>query len=109
MIDRYTVRSFEKMEFHPDCVADLVDEAYFGTMDECEHWCCQHLDIKHLNFEIHHSIGAKNYRFGVASGMGIITWLVRDYAPADMPAITPWWDIYDVPFQIDDQCQPIEF
>ena len=81
MIEKYTVRSFQKMEFHPTEKMGLMDEDYFNTIDKCQEWCSQQLDIKNLNFEIHHSVGAKNYMYGIASGMGIITWLVRDYAP----------------------------
>lgn len=102
MIERYTVRSFEKMEYHPTEKMELVDESYFATMDECEDWCTRHVDIKNLNFEIHHSIGAKDYRYGIASGMGIITWMMKEYNQHDIPRIPCFWGIFDVPSEIDD-------
>lgn len=109
MIEKFTVRSFEKMPGHPDKHVDLIDEAYFNTMDECEKWCKEHLDIKHINFEIHHSLGARNYRYGIASGTGIITWLDRDYDEHNFPRIRPWWSIYDVPEEVNRMCENVKF
>ncbi|GAF73723.1 unnamed protein product [marine sediment metagenome] len=107
-MNKYTVRSFEKMQHYPDTNLSLVDEAYFDTMDECEKWCEEHLDIKWLNFEIHHSLGANNYRHGIASGMGIITWLDKDYI-VTFPSVRPWWSIYDVPPEVDEMCRKVNF
>ena len=109
MIEKFTVRSYEKMQHHPDKNMDLVDEAYFNTMDGCEKWCKEHIDIKNLNFEIHHSLGAKNYRHGIGSGMGIVTWVDKDYNENNFPRIRPWWSIYNVPSEIDAMCQGIKF
>ena len=106
---KFTVRSYEKMQHHPDKNMDLVDEAYFNTLDECETWCKEQFGIKNLNFEIHHSLGAKNFRFGIASGMGIITWMDKDYTEHDYPSIRPWWTIYDVPSEVDEMCRGIKF
>ena len=114
MIERFTVRSYEKMKHHPDKNMDLVDEAYFNTMDECEKWCKEHCKAIHppsqyLNFEIHHSLGAKNYRFGIGSGTGLISWIDKDYDEHNFPSVRPWWSIYDVPFELDQFRQGIKF
>jgi hypothetical protein len=109
MIERFTVRSFVKMLGHPTKCLELVDEDYFNTMDKCEEWCAQQFDIKDLNFEIHHSLGAKNYRFGIASGMGIISWLDKDYTEHNYPTVRAWWSIYDVPPEVDAMCQGVKF
>jgi len=106
---KYTVRSFEKMQYHPEKCMDLIEEMYFGTMDECEKWCLEHFDIKNTNFEIHHSLGAMNYRFGIASGMGIITWVLKNYTEHTYPSVRPWWGIYDVPPEVDAMCHNIDF
>ncbi len=104
MIERYTVRSYQKMPHHPGETLELVDEDYYNTMDKCKEWCEIQLDIKNLNFQIHHSIGAKNYLYGIASGTGLITWLVRDYDKHDIPEVECWWDIYNVPSEVDERC-----
>jgi hypothetical protein len=101
MIERFTVRSFDKMPHHPTEVMNLVDEDYFNTTDECKTWCMEHLDIKDLNFQIHHSVGAKNYFHGIASGTGLITWLVRDYQQTELPTVACWWDIMEEPEHFD--------
>jgi len=109
MIEKFTVKSYEKMEGHPDKCMYQVEEAYFNTMDKCEEWCYEHFGIKKLNFEIHHSLGAKNYRFGIASGMGIITWMDKDYDEHTLPRVRPWWSIYNVPEEVNQMCQGEKF
>ena len=108
-MNKFTVRSFMKMPDHPIECFELVDEAYFNTMDECETWCKEHLNIKNLNFQIHHSLGANNYRLGIGSGTGIITWLDKDYTEHDYPSIRPWWSIYDIPLEVDLMCSVVKF
>lgn len=108
-MNKFTVKSFGKMDNHPNLNMELVDEAYFDTMDECEKWCKEHFDIKYLNFEIHHSLGSKNYRHGIGSGMGFITWRDTDYTEHDYPTIRPWWSIYDVPSEVDAMCYEVKF
>jgi hypothetical protein len=104
MIEKYTVRAFEKMEHHPCEIMDLVDEDYFSTIDKCKEWCEIQFHIKGLNFQIHHSVGAKNYLYGIASGMGIITWLTKDHDQKDIPTVECWWSIFDVPSEVDSMC-----
>jgi len=93
------------MEHHPSKNMDLVDEAYFQTMDECETWCILHPEMKLVNFEIHHSIGATNYRSAMGTGTGVLNWITRDYNEHNFPRIRPWWSIFDVPSEIDVLCQ----
>lgn len=102
-MNKYTVQSFLKLEFDPCDCGDIEDEAYFDTMDQCEDWCNGHFDIKHLNFKIHHNIGARNYRLGVASRMGTITWRTKDYPKLEAPQVSAWWSIFDVPEEVDQQ------
>lgn len=107
-MNKYTVRSFEKMPGHPGEILELVDEDYFRTMDECERWCAEQFDIKNLNFQIHHSLGASNYRFGIGCGTGLVSWVDRDYTEHDYPTIRPWWSIYDVPSEVDAMCEAVK-
>ena len=109
MIEKYTVRSFEKMEGHPECNMDLVEEDYFNTIDKCKEWCEIQIDIKHLNFEIHHSMGATNYLFGIGCGTGLISWIEKKYDEHDFPSVRPWWSIYNVPSEVDAMCQGEKF
>ena len=108
-MEKYTVRSYTKMEGYPVQCEKLVEEMYFGTMDECQKWCYEQIDIKNLNFQIHHSLGACNYRLGIGSGMGIITWMLRNYDEHDYPSVRPWWTIDDVPPEVDAMCHNISF
>lgn len=108
-MEKYTVRSYAKLLYHPTKCLEMVEEMYFETMDECELWCSEQFDIKNLNFQIHHSLGAKNYRFGIASGTGIITWLDKDYNEHTYPTVRPWWSIYDVPSEVDAMCRGVKF
>ena len=45
MIEKFTVKSYEKMEGHPDKCMDQVEEAYFNTMDKCEEWCYEQFGL----------------------------------------------------------------
>lgn len=109
MIEKYTVRSYMKMPSDPASCLELVDEDYYNTIDKCKEWCREQFDIKDLNFEIHHSLGAKNYLLGIGSGTGLVTWLVREYTEHNYPTVRPWWDLYEIPPEVDSMCQGIKF
>jgi hypothetical protein len=103
-MDKYTVRAFIEMEVEP------INECHFNTMDECEEWCRKHCEVvRNLEFEIHHSLGASNYRHGIASGTGLITWIDKDYSEEALSGVTPWWTIYEIPEEVDQMCKEIVF
>ena len=108
-IERFMVQSFDKMKGHPDQNLGLVEEEYFNTIEECKRWCRNHFDIKNINFEIHHSIGAKTYLFAMGTGTGVMNWIEKDYEVETMPSVKPWWKISDLPEGLDQLCMAEKF
>ena len=100
IMKRYTVKSWTKMDCHPTQNMDLVDEMYFNTLDECEEWGKSQEDAIELNFEVHLTVGAKNYLHGEGLKTGSILWKIKDYPRNETPLIACWWSMLDPPFQI---------
>lgn len=106
MIENFTVKSFFTMQFG----GDQLDEAYFNNIDDCKDWAQDELDDLMINnynsqifvFEIHHSVGAKTYLTGSPSTITskVIKWEETAHHEVDLPLLTPWWSINDIPKEI---------
>lgn len=94
-MERYTVRSFFK-----DRIEEIVDEAYFNSIKECQDWCYNEYagKLEGMYFEIHHSVGALTYyKADITIRAFSIHWKEIEYEQQNIPLICPWWKITELP------------